>query len=787
MLRSCFHKISLTSLLAFAIPANVHADVLYDSITQSIQSVEAQAYVYLASGRYAADNGRSRIIWNVPQDTRSTIRFRYALGTIQSGLIDFQSGTSFVIRSGSLCSKITVRKISVLPGGAIDKSASDYTLDPPSNQCREPRSQLETALEDVVSLQIDPAKTFAGNVFSGSGKLHACPNEACAGSIDDMPMAQPVTKFVAFSTDGNKATSAFAVDLRQGASLQLPKQAGYVKLSSGSGVQILNATYDVKAKSGSGLMQKLRVTAEEGILNFGSAVLNLTSGSELAFENVSIAQQKDVTTVTNGTLTGTLGGNSFLTLILQGSHKSSISLAQASATLTGLQMEFRENKASLSGKSGDLKITANSADLYLSENMHLLLGSTSIGLVFGCPAAEAECLPFAWSNDGSITAVGHILPIASSLKGGYITFPGQNQLQVDAGEIQTADLQLDSRNKVTPITGSLQKIDLKFSAQNWQVDQSVRIGTATLHLSSQDFSVVPGDAFPVGKVKFDGQISEITAGGIGRIALANGQTTISIDASRKAKDDLKIDDGSINGKLKFRGEDIGTGGDASFTLHDLLYYRGVGSAKLIFYVEDANAHIPTPSDHSENGFPGGRTVVDVASRDIQLKLNKRVGFSDADVKVNNGVWSIGQQIGLPIDVAASVATGELVNLNVQLGGGDLDKGYNTVCSPHVNINRGSYTLNAKADLTLSSTARRFSIRDVGMTPAFDADVDDRGCKYVAVGICGIIGGLATGGLGAIAAGIACGNEVDKYKGQMNDKIKTTAADKLRDLKLDLSF
>lgn len=98
-----------------------------------------------------------------------------------------------------------------------------------------------------------------------------------------------------------------------------------------------------------------------------------------------------------------------------------------------------------------------------------------------------------------------------------------------------------------------------------------------------------------------------------------------------------------------------------------------------------------------------------------------------------------------------------------------------------------YTLSAKADLTLSSMARRFSIHDVGMTPAFDADVDDRGCGYVAIGICGIIGGLATGGFGAIAAGIACGNEVDKYKGQMNDKIRTTAADKLRDLKLDLSF
>jgi hypothetical protein len=239
--------------------------------------------------------------------------------------------------------------------------------------------------------------------------------------------------------------------------------------------------------------------------------------------------------------------------------------------------------------------------------------------------------------------------------------------------------------------------------------------------------------------------------------------------------------------MKFRGEDLQTGGNATFLLDQILYYRGVGSAKFTFYVEDAFTHVETPPNHAEIGFSGGRTVVDVNSGDIKLKLDKRVGFSSADVKVDNGIWSVAEENALPVEVAATVDPGELVNINVQQGGGDISTGYRTLCSPHVNINRGNYVLRATADLRLSSAARRFSVHDVSMQPPFDADVDDRGCKLVAEGICGVIGGLATGGIGAIALAIACGHEVDKYKTEMNDKIKDATADKLRALKFDLSF
>ncbi|WP_322886518.1 hypothetical protein U8C31_18295 [Sinorhizobium medicae] len=785
-------SVLLLGMLGILSPVASKADALYDSLTQSIASTEAQAYIWLSQGQYVTENGRSRIIWKIPKDTRTTLRFRYSLGTIQDGLIDFGAqGTSFLIRSESLCSKITVRRIAVLPGGAIDESESDYTLAPPSRECREPRSQLEQALEDIVSLQIDPAKTFSGRVFSGSDDLRICPNPECNGDFSKMKVGQPVYKFTAFSTDGENAANAFEVELQEGAALQLPNSAGFIKLASGSGVKISQATYDLRRKQGSGVMRNLSVNVDEGVLNFGSTILALASGSELTFDDLSIAQRDGVTTIDRGSLTGTLGGNSLMTVKSAAGQKSQISIAQASVTLTGLNMTFDKNLSVLTGRSGELKILANSADLYLSDELHLLMGSTNIGLIFQCEASDGpDCRPFSWSNDGSIVAIGHFLPMATTLNGGYIAFPEQNRLQIDRGDIQTSDLLLDSREDQTPITGSVTKLDLRFSAQDWKIDQNLRIGTGDVRLSSQDLSIQSGDSFPVGNIKLEGTISEINAGGIGRVPFATATTNITLEASRRLKDDLKINNGRVSGQLKFQG-DLATAGEASFELRDLLYYRGVGSAKFDFHVDEARSHyvVDRPVD-AEEGFPGGRTVLHVTRRDIPLTLKERFGFADADVKVNDGIWSITEQKGLPVSVDAVVSTGELVNIKVQLGGGDLaGKNYTTVCSPHVNVNRADYTIKGLADLTLSNSSRRFKVADVTLVPDFDADVDDRNCKEIAAGICGIIGTLLTGGnlIAGAAAGIACGNEVEKHKKDMHGEFADKAAAALANLKLGLTF
>jgi hypothetical protein len=789
-MKNSFAVLSAT-IPAFLYVTAARADVLYDSLVKSIETAEAQARVSLEHGYYAMENGRSRIIWTVDRDMKALLRFRYARKTIQEGLIDFGSpGTKFRVISNNLCSNITVRKIGVYPGGGIDESTSDYTLDPPSASCPQPRSQMEGALDDAVSLQTDPTQTFMGNVFSGSSDLHKCPTAECRGPLSTMPAGQPVYEFNAFSTDRNGATEAFKVGFLRGSSIQFPNNAGSITTADGSGIDILNAHYNLRTKSGSGNMDNLTIAADSGQLNFTNTILDLSPGSKLAFTDVSIQQREGETTVDGGTLTGTLGSRSIITLSSNNNHDSYIKITQASVTLRDLAMEFSGDKATISGKSGDLSILADSADLYLSKDFHLLLGSTSLGLVFGCPAGSpADCKPMRWSKNGDFTAIGTIPAFGTAIRGGYFNFPGQNQVTLDSGDIQTGPLNVDSRDRVTPITGSLQRADLALHAQDWQIDNNLHVGLATVKLTSQDMTLQAGDPSPTGKLNFDGKITDLTAGGVGRFPLATGSASISLTASRNLHDDLKIDDGKVLGSLNLKGGDLSVAADATFDLHNILYYKGVGKAKLSFHVEDASVLINTPSDHSENGFPSGRTVVDVSTKPLALKLLTRLGFDDTDVAVNNGKWQITDHTGMHFDIAATVPTGELVNLNVQLGSSDI--GYSTVCSPHVNINTGAYVLHAIADLTLSDVdpahPHKFSVHDITLTPDFDADVDDRHCGYIVEGICGIIGGMTTGGIGAIGAAIACGSAINKAKSDMHDKFKTMAADKLRDMKFSPTF
>ena len=282
-----------------------------------------------------------------------------------------------------------------------------------------------------------------------------------------------------------------------------------------------------------------------------------------------------------------------------------------------------------------------------------------------------------------------------------------------------------------------------------------------------------------------GGVTDVAATGFGPVTLASGSANISLSASRATNDQLKIDDGTLTGSLHLKG-DPQTNATASLALKNILYYRGVGSAKLDFFIENASYHVPVVPGDSAHGFMGGQTLIHFTPRDIQLNLNRHVGFSNADVRVDNGAWSIPEQ-GFQIAIGAHVTTGEFADITVQLGNSTL--GYSTVCAPHVNINTSDYLFTANADLTLTSNQRRFIVDGVQITPAFDIDVDQRGCSQAAAGICGIIGTALIGGdiFAGAALGIACGNEVVKYSGIMNDQLHSTVSNSIKSLKLDVVF
>ncbi len=773
-------------LIASPLSTPASADVLYDTLTDAIEKIEAQGYARAAEGRYAIEEDDTRLIWAVPQDTRLKIDFKYDYGTIQSGTINFgPRGNYITIRSQRLCAKFKVRQLAVLPGGAIDHENSDFLLQPPGPECRHPRSQLSFSLENAFALQIDPAKTLKGKVFSGSGRFHECPTVACNGEISSMPVAEPVLDFTLFTTGPQHP--GFAATLRSGASINFPRSAGYVQVGQDSGVNIIQAKYDVRNRRGSGVVRSVKLTAQAGILNFGATTLDLGNGSLLSFDDLSLEQSEGVTLATRGTLTGALGDSSIISAIATDGTKSQLSLAHANAKLTGLMMEFGPAGASLSGASGEISATLKGADLRPSANLHLLLGGTNLNIILTCPGNDAACRPFRWTSAGGAEVIGKIAPFATSLRGGDIAFPRQNKLEIEGGDIQVGELQLDTRNQTTPITGKLEKLDIKFLAQNWKVDESVKIGATRLRATTQDLSVIRDDPHPVGALKIEGEMSSLEASGVGRFATLAANSKFEFSLSRRQNDDVKIDDGNVVAHINVRG-DQRTAGEATFELRNLLLYRGVGHANLDFHLEKLETYYYLSAPKQTEGFSGGRTVVSVTPRDIKLALNKRLGFSDVDVSVNNGIWSIPDQTALPVEISVDLATGELVNVQVQLGGGDLRPGdYNTVCSPHVNVNTGHYMLSASATLSLGRQ-NKFSIAEFALSPAFDADVDERGCDLTASAICAIVGTVITGNpLCGIGLGLACGDEVDKYKDEMNKKIRNDVGRWISDLSLEATF
>lgn len=775
--------IFLSGASMLAAEARASADVLYDSIANAIETVTANAMVNLEQGYYATDNGRSRLIWAVAAGTKAKIKFHYGLGSIQSGMIDFGAkGTTVVVRSELLCSKISIRKIAVDVGGALDEANSDFTLEEPGPDCKEPRSQLTGALEDSLVLNQDPSKLFTGSVFSGSDNFRKCPDSHCHGKFEKFPLAQPITKLTLYG-DESDSTIAFNLKLFRGASIVWPNSAGFVKLGADSGLQITNATYTPQNKTGGGKLQNLSLAVDDGSLVFGSTSLMLAKGSSFAFDNLQIRAGDGSVSATGGSFTGTLGANSQITLDDSNVGKSSIAIAQASASLIDLDMEFQAGEASITGKSGKVSIEANSADLSLSPTERLLLGTTTLGLVFACPVAEPDCHPFHWTRGGLVEVIGQITPVYSSVRGGHILFPGQNELQIDLGEIQTSDLRIDTRDNLTPITGRMTKLDLNFSTTDWKVDSNTRIGAGTLRLYSEDIGIDPGDQYPTGKLVISGKIRELSSSGVGDF-LMTGNSTFNFPASRQFRDEIKIEDGKVDGNVHVKGN-YNALADATLKIEDILYYRGVGDAKVSFHVENASASYTVSEPDQRAGFPGGQTVASMTPRTIGLALQKRFGLDKQEIKFSNGKWSMPEQ-NIPVSVALTVATGELVNVNVQLGNPSIGIPYKTVCSPHVNINTGSYTLNGHIVLSLAGAGGKFKAAVDSLVPAFDADVDDRGCKTITEGICALVGSMG-GGLIGVAMGIACGDKVEEFKKQAHEKMADAADSAVKKLSVESTF
>ena len=83
-------------------------------------------------------------------------------------------------------------------------------------------------------------------------------------------------------------------------------------------------------------------------------------------------------------------------------------------------------------------------------------------------------------------------------------------------------LLIDTDDKIAPITGKLQKLELRLEAQDWKFDKNTRLKAAQFKASSQNLEIVRGDPSPVGDMTFEASVSDLEATGVGEFQFISG-------------------------------------------------------------------------------------------------------------------------------------------------------------------------------------------------------------------------------------------------------------------------
>lgn len=763
------------------------ASSTYDSVANAVDTARAQAYVFLGKGRYETVANTSKVLWHVPSDMRATVRFFYGAGTLQSGLIDFGSTPTYAVLSApdGRCTRFEIKRVVIGPGGYIDPS-SEIIMKPDSS-CTTKDSGFQTDIEAFLSLNPSASEFFSGRPFSARRMcLKGTPQ--CFGGATPPAKTGPVKRIRMFTTtdqDGNPTDEAFAIRLKPNQSIAFP-DSNFITLDQNSGASVRFIDYDVASQEGKGEFTKVGFAVKKSVLTFGGTVLNLTAGSFISFDNFKIGVQAEKFEMSDGTISGAVGDNSQIRLASNTGIESSLFIQSADLQLNGVTIQYNGKTGRLSGTSGSFALVTRASRLAMSPNTLVLLQSANLRLNLACAAgASAGCLPFVWSSDGGVVVKGTIPAAAVHLEqGGYLALPGQNKLTIEGGEMLTDVLTVDSENKVTPIRGKMQNLKLRLAAQDWIFDSNTRLKAATFGLWTTSLEVLENDPFPVGAVNVDATVTEFTAKGLGNVRFASGSGKILAKVMREAGDDPKLE-GSVSGTVAATGGGPDASARVTVAFNDIRYYRGYGSAKFDFSVDEATAVYRTPYEERDEGVPGGKFEIKAPSLPITMRLAAKFGFQNVDLKVDKGDWTMANVDNVPLAIDVSLPAMTAAKAQHYFGNSTL--GYtSTSCRPEVKAVGATYRISGTADLKFGEKQKQIVTRGFTIDRPLEADLDASDCKVVAFISCGVIGSMLSPTAGVVAA-LACGKKVDEAKQQFQETIRDKTYEFVQQLNFTLAL
>lgn len=764
-------------LMLYMSGSSAHADTqpFYQSLVGAIQRANAQADITLMKGIWRTALGDSTAIWNIPTIVRATLILNYENGLVKDSSLDLTTAIVVEIKaSGGICTKVQVKTLRYDASGKLDPK-SDYKIIGAA-PCNDVGGLI--AFEDHFRLETGPANLFSGKILlslnppsnrpvTGVPPISKCEDLDCKKFQSSKG---PISIIEFFKIDNGK--EPFEVYFQAGRRIYLPGE-GSIKLRSGA-VLVSRLFYDVVNDRGYGTLLKLDLVIDEGLIVAGNVRLEIppSVNSRIKFENVDISKDGQTAAVSGGEFKGQLDSGSYISIGGPEGRDSVLSVQLATANLDGIDVRYTPNGRSMSVRGGSITGLFQQANLYFQKASYLNLTPVNLHFTFGCAPGDTEpkCLPAYWGPEGTRIS-GTIDSFGTGVASGQIEFSKHGAIRLDSGStVAFSGLFVDTRNKAAPIRGVGIDVVLKFSAQDFALDDKTKLTVAQVTLKSNNLAFTDEDQYPTGDmVVVDGSLAAINNDIIGNIPIVTSE--FSANLHRKAKENIGLTDGKVTGAFNVIYGDGGQG-HVDLKLTDFFYKDGNGDGVVNLTAQGFSDHIDTDSKPEET--KKGVTIT-VHSVRIDLALDQPFKVVNAKLRIKNGLWTLDRQQS-SIRVKVDVPYQKIVDLSV-------DKGVHW-CKAEAYSKKGSYLLSGTADYEIAPNQKRVTIGEFTLNENLAFEADASSCKRVAILICGVLGEMipVVGPIAGIAGAYICGENVDKIVAEKSNEFRAKANQKVRDFK-----
>ena len=535
-------------------------------------------------------------------------------------------------------------------------------------------------------------------------------------------------------------------------------------------VFIVVGTKKVDARLGN-----LKLPLKDGTITADGLVLKPASGSEFQAANLNIDSRDGSVTFKDGTISGRAGPGTIITISNgSGTRASQVVLEDAKLSLIGIDLSFRGDLVKFSARTGSFDSALRQADLQLGPGLRLLLGRGNFHVEFRCPAGSpTDCRPMVAETGTPIVSVGKIEPLTLTSKSGwYISDLGE--IKLDRGELQTGELEFDSRKGKARLWGNIVSIELALSAQVLQLDRGFQLRTVSGSLKGKDLTISSKDGLPEGDLDFAADIAEIVGNGIGQIATIRGSSEMTALLHREVGQSIHILKGNLKAQITASTDTGST--RASLVIEDLDLYRGNGGARFSLNIPQLNYSKFLPGTKESNDFPGGSVEIWVHEQTLSAALTTGINLSKRKVDIKAGKWSI-EETSFPLEAKLSLSDGELVTAPVDLGG-------ITICTSRVTLPFANYLARFSGALVVRNGNIGFHTTPFQISPFPKPEIDGKTCQRAATIICGMAGSVL-GPIGVIGAAYLCHEKFDEGQDMLQTNLNNMVRDGIQSTKFDV--